>query len=133
MAYILFSLKLLTTLTQISLKQIVVMFQVAIHTKIGTALPLFDKLANALLGYEPFRAIYMDENQKFDLIILQTYINPTLYALSAKMKTPIIGVSSMGLWSGSHVAAGNPNPPSIYSEMYLPYNGDLRYICVLFY
>lgn len=48
-----------------------------------------------------------------------------MFALSAKLNAPIIGVSSMGGWSGTHVAIGNPNPPSIYSEMFLPYNGAL--------
>lgn len=86
---------------------------------------MYNEFADVILGNEEFKKIYSDPKQKFDLIISQIYISPIMFALSAKLNAPIIGVSSMGGWSGTHVAIGNPNPPSMYSEMFLPYNGVL--------
>ncbi|XP_066154836.1 UDP-glucosyltransferase 2-like [Euwallacea fornicatus] len=98
-----------------------------VQSKIRKIFAMYNEFAHAILGNEQFKEIYLDESQKFDLIISQIYISPIMFALSAKLKAPIIGVSSMGGWSGTHVSMGNPNPPSIYSEMFLPYNGDLTF------
>ncbi|XP_050312697.1 UDP-glycosyltransferase UGT5-like isoform X2 [Anthonomus grandis grandis] len=57
----------------------------------------------------------------------EIYVSPIMFALGAKLKAPIVGVSSMGGWQGTHIAAGNPNPPALYSEMFLPYNGELTF------
>lgn len=99
----------------------------SVHTKIQKIFALYDDYAQAIFENEEFKRIYTDPQQKFDLIIAQIYISPIMLALSAKFNAPIIGVSSMGGWSGTHVAIGNPNPPALYSEMFLHYNGDLSF------
>lgn len=33
----------------------------------------------------------------------------------------------MGAWTGTHFALGNPNPPSLYSEILLPYQGHMTF------
>ncbi|CAG9762209.1 unnamed protein product [Ceutorhynchus assimilis] len=102
--------------------------ELPVQSKIPKIFRMYNEFAHAILGNEEFRKIYTDESQKFDLIISQIYVSPIMYALSAKLKAPIIGVSSMGGWTGTHFAIGNHNPPSIYSEMFLPYNGgDLTF------
>ncbi|CAG9765086.1 unnamed protein product [Ceutorhynchus assimilis] len=98
-----------------------------VYTKIQTLYPMLEAFFEATLSNAEFKKIYTDERQKFDLILCQIYTNPIMYAMSAKLKAPIIGVSSMGVFAGNHLAIGNPNPPSIYSEMYLPYNGELTF------
>ncbi|KAJ8966046.1 hypothetical protein NQ317_018127 [Molorchus minor] len=71
--------------------------------------------------------IYNGSTVNFDLIIAQTYVSPILYTLSAKLNVPIIGISSMGGWIGSHIAMGNPNIAALYSEMFLHYNGIMTF------
>ncbi|KAL1512717.1 hypothetical protein ABEB36_002260 [Hypothenemus hampei] len=99
--------------------------ELPVQSKIPKIFAMYYEFAHVILGNEQFKKIYQE--QHFDLIISQIYISPIMFALSAKLNTPIIGVSSMGGWSGTHVAAGNPNPPALYSEMFLHYNGDLTF------
>ncbi|ENN70676.1 hypothetical protein YQE_12621, partial [Dendroctonus ponderosae] len=102
--------------------------ELTVQSKIRKIFAMYNEFAEAILGNQQFREIYTDENQKFDLIIAQIYVSPIMFGLSEKLKAPVIGVSSMGGWSGTHVAAGNHNPPSLYSEMFLHYNGDLTFV-----
>ncbi|XP_060535997.1 UDP-glycosyltransferase UGT5-like [Cylas formicarius] len=101
--------------------------ELTVQSKIAKIFAMYEEFAEAIFSNEHFRRIYTDPNQKFDLIIAQIYISPTMFALSHKLNSPIIGVSSMGGWTGTHVAIGNHNPPSIYSEMFLHYNGELTF------
>lgn len=101
--------------------------QYPVHTKIPKIFNMNNDFAKAIFQLPDFIKIYNDTSQKFDLVIAQTYVIPTLYSLAAKFKTPLIGVSSMGAYIGTHFAMGNPNPPSLYSEMFLPYNGKLTF------
>ncbi|XP_019771210.2 UDP-glycosyltransferase UGT5 isoform X2 [Dendroctonus ponderosae] len=102
--------------------------ELTVQSKIRKIFAMYNEFAEAILGNQQFREIYTDQNQKFDLIIAQIYVSPIMFGLSEKLKAPVIGVSSMGGWSGTHVAAGNHNPPSLYSEMFLHYNGDLTFV-----
>ncbi|KAJ8970379.1 hypothetical protein NQ314_001291 [Rhamnusium bicolor] len=111
--------------------------ELPIYTKIPRIFSLNYELSEEILKNGEFIKLYNNSNEKFDLIIAQTYVCPIMYSLSAKMKAPIIGVSSMGGWTGSHFAMGNPSPPSLYSEMFLPYNGEMsfyeRFCSTLYY
>lgn len=98
-----------------------------VHTKIPKIFKMNNEFAEAILQLDEFIQIYNDSSQHFDVVIAQTYVIPTLYSLAAKFKAPLIGVSSMGAYIGTHFAMGNPNPPSMYSEMFLYYNGKLTF------
>ncbi|XP_057664770.1 UDP-glucosyltransferase 2-like isoform X1 [Diorhabda carinulata] len=101
--------------------------QNGIHTKIPKIFNMHYDFAEAILKNDQFIKIYNNTEENFDVVIAQTYISPILYSLAAKFRAPLIGVSSMGAYIGSHFAMGNPNPPSLYSEMFLPYNGRLTF------
>ncbi|KAJ8925490.1 hypothetical protein NQ315_009328 [Exocentrus adspersus] len=97
-----------------------------VHTKIPKIFAINYDAANAIFSNEQFVNIYNNSKEKFDVILAQTYISPIMYSLGYKLGAPVIGVSSMGGYIGSHYAMGNPNPSSLYSEMFLPYNGELN-------
>ncbi|XP_072379437.1 UDP-glucosyltransferase 2-like [Diabrotica undecimpunctata] len=97
----------------------------AVHTKIPKLFAMLYESAEVILKNKEFIKIYNNSNQKFDVVIAQTFISPILYSIAAKFNAPLIGVSSLGAYIGTHFAMGNPNPPSLYSEMFLPYNGKL--------
>ncbi|XP_030763310.1 UDP-glucuronosyltransferase 2B18-like [Sitophilus oryzae] len=101
--------------------------EVAIQNKIPKIFEMYYELAEALFQNEEFKKIYTNPDEKFDLIIAQIYISPIMLGLSVKLNAPIIGVSSMGCWIGTHYAMGNPILPSMYSEMFLPYHGELSF------
>ena len=101
--------------------------ELPVYTKIRKIFELNYELSEAILKNDDFIKIYNNSNEKFDLIIAQSYVSPIMYSLSAKLNAPIVGVSSMGGWIGSHFAMGNPSPPSLYSEMFLTYNGVMNF------
>ncbi|XP_018572801.1 UDP-glucuronosyltransferase 2B7 [Anoplophora glabripennis] len=109
----------------------------AVHTKIPKIFAINYDAADAIFSNTEFIKIYNNSNEKFDVILVQTYISPIMYSLGYKLGAPVIGVASMGGYVGSHYAMGNPNPPSLYSEMFLPYNGKLtfyeRFCSTLYY
>lgn len=98
-----------------------------IHTKIPKIFAMHYEFAEVILKNEEFIKIYNNSNEKFDLVIAQTYISPVLYSLAAKFQVPLIGISSMGGYIGTHFGIGNPHFPSMYSEMFLPYHGQLTF------
>ncbi|KAJ8980326.1 hypothetical protein NQ317_008034 [Molorchus minor] len=101
--------------------------ELPVHTKIRRIFNLNYELAEAIFKNEKLLQIYNGSTVNFDLIIAQTYVSPILYTLSAKLNVPIIGISSMGGWIGSHIAMGNPNIAALYSEMFLHYNGIMTF------
>ncbi|CAH1179974.1 unnamed protein product [Phaedon cochleariae] len=96
-----------------------------VHTKIAKLFALNYDLAEAIFNNRDFLRIYNDTNAEFDLIITQSYISPIFYSLAARFQAPLIGVASMGGYIGTDFAMGNPHPPSLYSEMFLPYHGQM--------
>nr|XP_023017936.1 UDP-glucuronosyltransferase 2B15-like [Leptinotarsa decemlineata] len=96
-----------------------------VQSKIPKIFALNNEMAEAVLSNKEFIKLYNNSQQQFDVVIAQTYVTPVLYSLSAKFGVPLIGVSSMGGYIGSHFAMGNPHPPSLYSEMFLPYHGQM--------
>ncbi|CAG9862481.1 unnamed protein product [Phyllotreta striolata] len=99
----------------------------AVHTKIPKIFAMHYEFAESVLGNKEFIEVYNSTEEKFDLVIAQTYISPVLYGLAAKFKAPLIGVSSMGGYIGTHFGINNPHHPAMYSEMFLPYNGRLSF------
>ncbi|VEN46982.1 unnamed protein product [Callosobruchus maculatus] len=79
------------------------------------------KVAESIWSDSRFVQIYNDSGSRFDLVIVQDTMLPLLHPVAFKLKTPLVGVSSNGGWARSHYAIGNPNPLSLYSELYLPY------------
>ncbi|CAG9821214.1 unnamed protein product [Phaedon cochleariae] len=96
-----------------------------VQSKVPKIFALNYELSEAIFSNKEFLRIYNDTSAKFDLIIAQTYISPILYSLAAKFQAPLIGVASMGGYIGTHFAMGNPHPPALYSEMFLPYHGQM--------
>nr|AVT42221.1 UDP-glucuronosyltransferase 321E1 [Lissorhoptrus oryzophilus] len=101
--------------------------ELTVQSKVAKIFAMYNDYAEAILSNKQFRKVYNDPSQKFDLIIAQIYVSPIMFALSSKFNAPVVGISSMGGWTGTHIAIGNPTPPSLYSEMFLHYNGDLTY------
>lgn len=86
------------------------------------------ELSEAIFEDAEFRKIYENPNEKFDLVMVQMFINPIFLSLGARFKVPVVGVSSMGAYIGTHFAIGNPHHPALYSDMFLPYHGKLSFM-----
>ncbi|XP_072400618.1 UDP-glycosyltransferase UGT5-like isoform X5 [Diabrotica undecimpunctata] len=85
-------------------------------------------VAMEILEYGPVRHI-IDQHDTFDLLIVQTSINRNLllYSLAFKFHTPIVGISSLGLFLHSHDALGNPTHPIVSPDMMLNFAGELSF------
>nr|CAI5852682.1 unnamed protein product [Callosobruchus analis] len=99
----------------------------SIYVKVKKTLELNYKISEALLSDKRFIDIYNNSNSKFDVVLVQPYIAPTLYAVATKLKAPFVGISSFGGFIGSYYAMGNPHPPSLYSDIFLPYHGRMTF------
>ncbi|VEN49759.1 unnamed protein product [Callosobruchus maculatus] len=84
-------------------------------------------MAENTLSNKQFVDIYNKSESRFDVVLVQSYASPILYGVAAKLKAPFVGISSFGAFIGSHLAMGNPHPPSLYSELYLPYHGLMTF------
>ncbi|KAG5896754.1 hypothetical protein JTB14_031734 [Gonioctena quinquepunctata] len=96
-----------------------------INIKISKLYTLTDRLSEVALQHEQFIKIYNSSNAGFDLVIVQSFLSPLLYSLSGKFGAPLIGVSSLGDFINSHIAMGNPHPPSLYSEVFFAFNKQM--------
>nr|CAH7722340.1 unnamed protein product [Callosobruchus chinensis] len=108
-----------------------------IYVKVTKTLELNYAISEAILSDKRFIDIYNNSNSKFDLVIVQPYIAPTLYAVATKLEAPFIGISSFGGFLVAHYAMGNPHPPSLYSDIFLPHHGRMtffeRFTSTLYY
>ncbi|VEN46985.1 unnamed protein product [Callosobruchus maculatus] len=78
------------------------------------------QISEAVLSYGRFIDIYNQTNARFDLVIAEISLFPTLYAVAAKLKAPLVCMSSWGVYNAVHYAIGNPQPSSLYSDFLLP-------------
>lgn len=96
-------------------------------SKIQSIFDLNYELSEAIFQNKEFKKIYENPDEKFDLVMVQMYINPIFVSLGARFNAPVIAISSMGAYIGTHFAMGNPHHPAMYSEMFLPYHGKLTF------
>ncbi|VEN46986.1 unnamed protein product [Callosobruchus maculatus] len=98
-----------------------------VYLKIRKLFEWYHQIDEAVLSEEKFIHIYNGTSARFDLVIAQSFLSPTLHAVAAKFQVPLVGISSLGAYIGVHYAIGNPHPPSIYSESFLPYHGRMSF------
>ncbi|XP_015513251.1 UDP-glycosyltransferase UGT5 [Neodiprion lecontei] len=68
---------------------------------------------NVILGHPEMRKLYaLNNNEKFDVLIVEPLYWPAILALAPRFNVPIIGVSSLGLSISNHYSIGNPILPS---------------------
>ncbi|VEN46987.1 unnamed protein product [Callosobruchus maculatus] len=98
-----------------------------VYSRVQNLFEVHYRLAEAVLSDKAFIEIYNASGAQFDVVLAETLVSPTLYALAAKLKAPLVGVSSLGAWIGVHYAIGNPSPPSLYSDMLLPFHRQMTF------
>ncbi|CAH1953717.1 unnamed protein product [Acanthoscelides obtectus] len=98
-----------------------------IHVKVQKVVEVNYEIAEVLLSDKRVIGVYNNSASKFDLVLVQPYMPPTLFAIAAKLKLPFVGISSFGAFFPSYYAMGNPHPPSLYSDIYLPYHGRMTF------
>ncbi|XP_035729103.1 UDP-glucuronosyltransferase 2B1-like [Vespa mandarinia] len=70
-------------------------------------------LAEKIFDHPDFKKIYeLNSGEKFDLVITEAIITPSVYVFAHRFKAPLIGTYSLGLLQMSHFAFGNPLLPS---------------------
>ncbi|CAH1286163.1 unnamed protein product [Diabrotica balteata] len=84
-------------------------------------------ITTAQLEYQPVQDL-LKSNETFDLILLQQTHNWNLvYGFASKIRVPMIGISSLGLFLHSHDALGNPTHPIVSPDMMLNFAGELSF------
>lgn len=72
-----------------------------------------NKLTEDIYKHSEVRKMYApDSDQKFDAVIIEVIKTPGLYALAHRFNAPLIGVSSLGLYSHIYYLLGAPVLPS---------------------
>ncbi|XP_018566903.1 UDP-glucuronosyltransferase 2B15-like [Anoplophora glabripennis] len=79
------------------------------------------------LDHEDVQKLIHDENERFDLAIIE-FLHPTMLAFSERFNCPFIGVSSMDIITSGHEAMGNPTNPAIYTDFLVPYDSKMNYL-----
>ncbi|XP_046744586.1 UDP-glycosyltransferase UGT5-like isoform X1 [Diprion similis] len=78
---------------------------------------------NEVFSNQEFRKLYApNSGEKFDLILLETFVFPAFLSLAERFKAPIIGIASTGLQMSVQYDIGNPILPSHPSN----WNKDMR-------
>nr|CAI5843309.1 unnamed protein product [Callosobruchus analis] len=123
----------LTNLTEIDVSEVInrIYKKIDVANFMGTGLSNYVKVRRAFrLSYEVSEAIFSDKRfidvynnsaSKFDVVLVQSFFSPILYPVATKLNAPLVGVSSMGAWIGTHQAMGNPSPLSVFSDLFSPY------------
>ncbi|XP_044262353.1 UDP-glycosyltransferase UGT5-like [Tribolium madens] len=82
--------------------------------------PLMEKILEAELESPPVSQL-IKSDLKVDLILFECF-HPALYGLAGRFKAPIIGVSSLGIFTAGHDSVGNPTHPVLYPDIMLNYH-----------
>ncbi|VEN46981.1 unnamed protein product [Callosobruchus maculatus] len=100
--------------------------QFLISMKLRKTFELSYEVSEAILNDKRFIDVYNNTASKFDLVLMQSFFSPGLYPVAAKLKAPLVGVSSMGGCIGSHQAMGNLSPLSVYSDLFFPFGRRMQ-------
>ncbi|XP_011863830.1 PREDICTED: UDP-glucuronosyltransferase 2B15-like [Vollenhovia emeryi] len=73
---------------------------------------LSGKMSENIYKHPEVRKMYLDSNQKFDVVITEIFLSPSLYALAHRFNAPLIGVSTFGLLNNNYYLLGAPVLPS---------------------
>ncbi|KAI5633106.1 UDP-glucoronosyl and UDP-glucosyl transferase domain-containing protein [Phthorimaea operculella] len=87
-----------------------------LHSQVEFSLRLFGEIFEKQIQSDEVRAIIRNKKQKFDLLIVEALIAPTL-AFSHIFKAPVIQISSFTSVRGDYEAMGAPTHPILYPEM----------------
>lgn len=87
------------------------------------ATELFSRLYNKTLNHRETRRLIRD-NDRFDVVVVE-WIFPTLAAIGAYYKAPIIGITSLGAPLVALDTLANPSHPIVAPEMNLPLTRNL--------
>ncbi|KAF2883376.1 hypothetical protein ILUMI_22789 [Ignelater luminosus] len=83
-------------------------------------------IIEAQLKHPEVQALIQDKDKHFDLVMVE-FLNPAVYAFSARFQCPLIGMTSLGALLGGHDAVGNPSHPLLHSDFFLPSTGELSF------
>ncbi|XP_020710188.2 UDP-glycosyltransferase UGT5-like [Athalia rosae] len=74
---------------------------------------LFDVYTHKILQTPELKELYSPDNDEtFDLVLIESLFFPSLLALATRFDAPIIGITSLGLSANIHYSIGNPVLPS---------------------
>ncbi|XP_028050159.1 UDP-glucosyltransferase 2 [Monomorium pharaonis] len=114
----------LTNLTEINLQEnykyirkLNFVKNIKIHTWLSTARtqiwPMIYKTAETIYEHPEVRKLYVsNSNEKFDVVIAETFTSPCFYALAHRFNAPLIGVATLGLNNNNYYLFGAPVLPS---------------------
>ncbi|KAK4878164.1 hypothetical protein RN001_010670 [Aquatica leii] len=81
---------------------------------------IFTSIVEVELMHDSVQSLLHDENQKFDLVIVE-FLVPTFAALSVKYNCPFIGMASSNVLTYGHDVLGNPLNPILNPDMLLSF------------
>ncbi|CAG9856178.1 unnamed protein product [Phyllotreta striolata] len=89
---------------------------------------LFTEVYEAVMNYAPVRDIVNNQNDHYDLVLLQyNHIAHGMLPFAHKYKAPLIGLSSMGVYLQIHDALGNPTHPVVNPDYMMGLSGEMSF------
>ncbi|CAH1101183.1 unnamed protein product [Psylliodes chrysocephalus] len=76
------------------------------------------------------RYLFDNKDINFDLVIVQALYtcNEIMLGFGSKFKSPVIAISSLGVFLHAHDAVGNPTHPVISPDIMLNFSGELSFL-----
>lgn len=94
------------------------MHDIPIHKKIADVYNLGIKISNFTLNH-PVTKKFLESKQKFDVIILEIFLNEPLLGFAHQFNAPIIGFSTFGASKWTTDLVGSPSPLSYVPHPFL--------------
>lgn len=79
-----------------------------------------------LKSKEVKRLISNSENEKFDVVLVEWSGSSLMSVFAHKFNAPLIGISNGGAFLNSLEAFGNPNHPTMYPNIFMPFQENLN-------
>ncbi|KAK5638204.1 hypothetical protein RI129_012499 [Pyrocoelia pectoralis] len=70
---------------------------------------------DAQLDYDPIKRLISDQDENFDLVIVEYFFGSPL-AFATRFNCPSIGMVSVDAWNVMHHSVGNPTHPILYPD-----------------
>jgi glucuronosyltransferase len=69
----------------------------------------------------------LKENEKYDLVLLETFNSDCMLGVAHKLKAPVIGLASCALMPWQYDRIGNPHNPSYIPALFVGYSEKMSY------
>lgn len=87
---------------------------------------LMFNITEAVLSHPQVQDVIQDDSRSFGVMLVEFFF-PTVYALSARFKCPMIGIATMLPSLTRNDAIGNPSHPVLHPDISLHLNNDLNF------